>query len=318
MDYDEYEAMQDAVNIVLQSPHPTNKVAATAFGNGFCVSRTNYWPAPILNAFGTDTEIGNSSGSVHAEIGTILAVPPFQPTDGASLCVTDPLCPNCAKNIVEAGFRRVYVDHVGFEKDFYARRSNHFEDMSMEIFKKAGISLFKLFRKDRRIEPMFEVSPDRLVPEDSPVYKESIQSVNETILADVVARAYQVHKERKFAVALVLDQENASFALTARGHVVRGFTMKNPDDVRIIEHHADKYSFFQEPVNRLLMYIKRNGLILQEGFLFSSQIPTSREQVNLVGAGVRRVTIGNMQKSRDTSGLEAAGKLAEAKILNFS
>ena len=28
-------------------------------------------------------------------------------TDGASLCVTDPFCPNCAKNIAEAGIKRV-------------------------------------------------------------------------------------------------------------------------------------------------------------------------------------------------------------------
>ncbi len=94
------DAMQAAVNIVLTSPHPTNKVAAAIFSGADILVRTNNWPSRIATVLGQDARVGNSSGTVHAEVNCISDFP--HPTEGASLCITDPFCPNCAKNIAEA------------------------------------------------------------------------------------------------------------------------------------------------------------------------------------------------------------------------
>src|SRR5262245_21403475 len=126
-----FAQMQKAVDIVNTSPHPANKIAATIFGRdktgrGFSLSHTNFWPRAILDHFGMEARIGNASGTIHAETECILASP--APTEGASLSITDPFCPNCAKNIAEAGIRTVYIDHKGFKKDFVARRAHAFEN----------------------------------------------------------------------------------------------------------------------------------------------------------------------------------------------
>lgn len=310
-----YDAMQAAVDIVGTSPHPDNKIAATLFGKDWGLSRTNYWPAPILQKFGKDTDIGNSSGTVHAETAVILEA--VRPLEGASLAVTDPFCPNCAKNIAEAGIKKIYIDHKGFDKDFFQRRSGHFDTMSMRICEKAGISVYEMWRKDQRLVPIYE-APEQFIPEeDSPVFKEPIGSVNEAVLKEIIAQAYKHHERRKFAIAFAADASGKLFALTARGHAVTGFTMDDPGDIMAAERREDKYTLFQEPVNRILMYLKRHGLVLQDGYLFASQVPTSREQVNLVGAGVGRITIGDVRKSRDPEGLVAMKQLSEAGIVRY-
>ncbi|PJF37693.1 MAG: deoxycytidylate deaminase, partial [Phototrophicales bacterium] len=71
------------------------------------------------------------------------------------------------------------------------------------------------------------------------------------------------------------------------------------------------------PINRLLMHFARKGYTLIDDFLYCSQVPTSREQVNLVGANIHRITIGNIQRCRDPYGLRAMEQLRKEKILNY-
>lgn len=307
--------MQAAVDIVGNSLHPTNKVAATLYGRGFSIARTNYWPDAITKAFGYTTDIGNSSGTVHAETACILNA--SHATEGATLCITDPFCPNCAKNIVEAGIKKIYIDHKGFDKDFFQRRSGHFDTMSMQICEKAGVSVYELWRKDERVVPIFESMPGKFISEDSPVYKEPIGQINDSIFGDVVRAGFKHHERRKFAIALVKSRTGENYAITARGHAVLGYTMEDPDDVKTIEKREGKYSFFQEPVNRILMYAARHGFSIQDGFFFSSHVPTSREQVNLVGGGFKRITVGDLRKSRDPDALTAIAQLSGAGILSY-
>lgn len=313
---DPFSAMQAAVDIVGTSKHATNKVAATLFGRGFAVSRTNYWPAPILKSFGMDTDIGNSSGTLHAETACILEA--GHPTDGASLCITDPFCPNCAKNIAEAGIKKIYIDHKGFDKDFFKRRSGHFETMSMQVCERAGISVFELWRKDERLVPICESLPSKFVAEDSPVFKEPIESPGDGVFSDILTHAFKTHDKRKFSLAFVTDKNGKTHSLIARGHAVTGFTTEDPEDLAVLEQREDnKYSLFQEPVNRMLMYCARHGYKIDENFFFCTQVPTSREQVNMVGAGIKRITIGDPKKARDPDALKAMEQLSGAGILAF-
>ncbi len=316
---DPYIAMQAAVDIVGTSTHPTNKIAATLFHKTFSISRTNYWPEPILAAFGMDTRIGNSSGSVHSEVATLLECK--FPTNGARLAVTDPPCPNCVKNLADAGIKEIYIDHKGFDKDWAQRRGGHFQNMSMQICEKAGINVHILYRKDKRVETVFHVHPSFVPVQDSPITKESVETLNEGAFQAVIEESYTRHIRRKFAVAIMQDAHGRYHALVARGNAVTGFTMEDPEDVKEIEQHqhgpSHKYSLFQEPVNRLLMYRAKRGFKLCDGYFFSSQVPTSREQVNLIGAGMKRLTVGNPAKARDPDALVAMKQLSDAKIIDY-
>ena len=312
---DPFAAMNAAVDIVGKSNHPTNKIAAALFNKNHGLARTNYWPHSILTAFGNGQKIGNSSGTLHAETACILEAD-FA-VEGASLCITDPFCPNCAKNIAEAGVKKIYIDHKGFEKDFFQRRAGHFDTMSMQICEKAGVSVYELWRKDERIVPIYESPPSKFISEDSPVYKEPIESINDGVFKDILAATFKLQKQRKFSLVLAKDSKGKLFSLSARGHAVTGFTMEDPDDIQVIQDVRQKYSFFQEPVNRILMYMARHALKPVEGYFFCSQVPTSREQVNLVGAGVGGIIVGDLTKARDKDALDAMRQLSGAGVLGY-
>lgn len=312
--------MQSALDIVHKSPHPTNKIAATLFGvdpkgNDFSVLRTNHWPDPIYNKLGTSQKIGNSSGTIHAETAAILAA--SCATEGASICITDPFCPNCAKNMAEAGIKNIYIDQDGFDKDFFNRRGGHFDTMSMQICERAGINVYAINMLRKEISPILETPADYQPVEDSPVIKEPIESVNEAIFSSVIEEASLKNKRRKFCIALVQDEEGQNFALTFRAHVAIGYSMQKTDEALDLLTPIGKYSFIQEPVNRMLMHIARNNYGLYEDFLYSSQVPTSREQVNLVGAEIKRITVGDIQRSRDTHGLKAMAQLKVMDIIDY-
>lgn len=314
-----FAAMQAAVDIVNTSPHPANKIAATVFDSAYSFSCTNHWPPAIEATIGQGVEIGNSSGTIHAETAAIFkSWQNGRKTAGASLCITDPFCPNCAKNIAEAGIKTIYIDHKGFKKDFFARRADQFEAMSMQICEKAGISVYELWRADQKLVPIYMAPKDYIPAEDSPLTTDEINTADEKTFQFYIAQAHSIHARRKFALSFARAQDGMLLSLTARAHAVIGYTMADPQDALCIECPEDKYSFIQEPVNRMLMAAARHGYRLEEGYFYCSQVPTSREQVNLVGAGIRRITIGDMKRSRDKNGLHAMQQLKTAKVIDYS
>lgn len=317
MKFSPFDEMQKAVAIIDQSRHPSNKIAATIFGldaerRPYSISKTNYWPEVIADSIGMKTEIGNSSGTVHAETACILAAPL---SAGASLCITDPFCPNCAKNIAEAGVRTIYIDHKGFAKDFAERRGHLFKSMSLQICEKAGISVYEVNRKEKSLTPIVTI-PDNFVPrEDSPVESERVTGANDGVFHALIDLKSEQHRGRKFAVALAKNRRGDAFGLCARAHPAVGYTMEA--DIDEIERPEGKYSFIQEPVNRLLMSMPRHGLKIAGGLLFCSQLPTAREMVNMVGAGLSGITVRNPGMARDEWAFGAMRQLSRAGVLTF-
>lgn len=308
-----YDEMQLAVDIVNLSPHPTSRVAATLFGNAPGIARTNYWPAAIAEHFGTQTDIGNSSGTVHAETACILAA--TAPTDGASLCVTDPFCPNCAKNIAEAGIRTIYIDHKGFGKDFAERRGDQFQNMSMQICARAGISVYEIRRKERVMTPILEIPDDYRPANDSPVVVQSIPATSEAIFLDLVADSRANMGGDHFAVALAFSADGRAFGLCARRHLAVGYSRRV--DVPELHDPHGKYTFILEPANRLLMNAARLGLRVHADYIYSATTPTARELVNLVGAGIHTLHVGDEETARDDHARRAVQQLSKAGILNI-
>jgi len=305
------KAMQSAVDIVNASPHPVNKVAATLVcRNGRQISETNQWPGSILTHFGMDTDIGNSSGTLHAEIACILK---SSDTEGAALFVTDPPCPNCAKNIAEAGIRSVYIDHKGFNKDFAARRGAEFEHMSMQVFARAGINVYEIRRKEQSITPIQICPGDYTPPNDSPVIVSIVPDHTEAVFLDMIADARANLAGENFALALTHMHDGNRAALCARAHLAIGYSTR----IDVPELHADhgKYTFILEPSNRILMNNARLGMGLIPGYFYAQAVPTSRELVNMIGAGVQTLYIGNTDVARDDFALKAVKQLSDAGLL---
>lgn len=312
--------MQTALDIAPRSPHPTNKIAAVLFGEDesgteFSVIRTNHWPSVIAEKIGTEKKIGNSSGTIHAE--TACIVNNHYPTDGASICITDPFCPNCAKNMAEAGIKNIYIDQDGFDRDFFKRRGEHFDSMSMQICERAGISVYALNMETEEVTTILEINENYNPVEDSPIIKQTIESADDAAMKNVIEAATKQNSRRKFAIALVEDRDGQKFSLIARAHVVVGYSIEKSEETLDLLTPIGKYSFIQEPVNRLMMHLARKGYTLVDSHFYCSQVPTAREQVNLVGAEIKRITIGDVQKSRDPQGIKAMQLLKEHKILNY-
>lgn len=297
--HDPFKEMQKAVDIADTSLHPVNKIAATLFGVdvsgiSFSVSRTNFWPEVIAEKLGIETRIGEASGSVHAETACIMAAP-F--SDGASMCVTDPFCPDCAKNIVDAGVRTVYIDHDGFEKDFISRRGDAFKIISLKICEQAGVDVFELDRGQGSLVPILQNGlrkrPDHAVVRELPLagdFHAAVRTVQEE------------HSRIKIAVA----QTSAGSGIC--------FVPAPEADERT---SGGKYSIVQEPLTGAFMHAARRGVKLLDGFVYVSHVPSAREQVNMVGAGHRRVYVGDMASGPDEQSFAAMRLLQEKKVLAF-
>jgi dCMP deaminase len=299
--------MQSAVDIVQRSEHPTNKVAAAIAGTEYALARTNYWPDEIKMRIGREARIGNASGTVHAETACLLAAPM---TGKASLFVTDVPCPNCVKNMAEAGIAALYIDHKGFAKDFALRRGGHFESMSLRICEKAGIDVFRIYRKDKRTDHILKIpenfkpiieKPGRVAPFEGQISEESFRQILEG-----EKEAYGV---RPFALALACDANGKAYTLSAETHPCPGYTAQT------VERSDEKYSTILQPVNRLMMMAARHGLKIQPGYLYSSRVPTARELVDMVGAKLTQLRIGDAAKGRDNGAMDAYRQLKDAGIL---
>ncbi|MCK5284617.1 MAG: deoxycytidylate deaminase [Alphaproteobacteria bacterium] len=303
MNLSPYELMQKAVDIVQNSPHPTNKVAATLAGDDFYISCINVWPEPIQKIIGNKTKIGNSSGTLHAETACILQTVKTKAakTKNAHIFVTDPPCPNCTKNIAEAGIKALYIDHKGFNKDFAQRRGHHFKHMSMKICEHAGISVYEIWRKEEKIIPIWEKPKDYTPIEENPVIIKKLTKTPELPKEDTI-----------FASAIAYNKNKERYYIIATPHPIIGYTSKT------LEPAGNKYSFILQPVNRLLMSAAKLGLQLEPDSLYSSITPTARELINLIGAELYNITIGDITRSRDKFGIQALKQLCKAKILTLN
>jgi dCMP deaminase len=305
---DPFHSMQLAVDIVLSSRHPENKVAATVFKDGNSLSKTNDWPPTILEKLGQDARIGDSSGTVHAEVNCLTHL--TFPSESASLAITDPCCPNCAKCIAEAGITSVYIDHKGFEKDFAVRRGDEFQDMSLRILAHAGVSLYEVIRKENKIRLLYEPPKDYIPPEDNPIEIRPCraQLCDDTLLQ--TAKLVKVKHER-WGCALATDSHGKLWTLVASAHPAIGHTQ---DDF----YKTDgKYDFILEPMNRILMGSARKGLKISQNHIWCSVLPSPREMVNLVGYGVRKIYIGDLNTAKKPVSLASKETLEANQIIIF-
>ncbi len=314
-----YQHMQAAVDMAHESMHPTNKIAATIAGDDFSFSTTNHWPPSIADTIGTQTKIGNASGTIHAETAAIFAANNAgHATKNASLFVTDPPCPNCVKNMAEAGIAKLYIDHKGFDKDWSQRNKDSFENMSMRIASESGMDVIVIYRKKERFEVISQHSPKhKPVNKNSGIKnphcealiatEQSNPNVKDFWIASL-SLAMKDFQETPFALALANNQEGQDISVITHPHPAIEYEGK--------EDTQSKYSFTLQPLNRLLMIAAREGLKLNSDYIYSSRVPTARELVDFIGAGFHTIHIGDQAKARDEHGLSALSELEKQGVLD--
>ncbi len=266
--------MQTAVEAAQTSEHPDSKVGSCIVGDGWQFSSPNFWPQPIQDKIGAGIRVGNSSGTIHAETACLLLTP--NATYGASMFSTDPSCPNCAKNMAEAGIKHLYIDHKGFEKYFHQKRMADFETLTLEICTAAGIGVTRVFRKEGRLEEIIAPGNPDHVEDFSPHFASCVANGKE---------------------------------LKVYGGASTGLIAPDP-------YEDSKYNLLMQPLNRLLMILAKDGLKPAPVSFISSRVPTSRELVNFIGAGYDTMQILDKTEGRDPESLVAFNTLQEKNILN--
>lgn len=310
-EFDPFLAMQQAVDIVLTSKHPDSKVAACLYKGEHATARTNEWPMAILEALGHEARIGDSSGTVHAEMNCLLHFPVA--ADGGAISITDPCCPNCAKAITECGLKYVYIDHMGFKKDFAVRRGEEFQEMSLGIMAQAGITIYEVYRKKRQLKIIHK--PKNLCgsPEVNPIEVRKLTHCEKEGFKRLISAVKPKHIS--WGAAIAQDQNGNFFSLVASTHLAIGF---EEDILRTPPNLVNqKYSYYMTPLNRLICGAVRYGLTLKKGFVFLSQLPTPREMVNSIGAGVNNIWIAQPDIASKDSSFAARDILSQHRLLNF-
>src|SRR5690606_14004022 len=199
-------------------------------------------------------------------------------------------------------------------KEWARRNGHHFEHMAMKIFQKAGISVFEIYRKEQKLIPIWLADTDYTPPEDNPLILEKIlmDNIGKDLLLQKTGEAKDIFKDRPFAAAFAYDAATDSGRfIAAAAHLSAGYTPGT------LEDPEGKYSFTIEPLNRLLMRAARHGLKVIPAYLYSSRTPTARELVNMIGAGITLLHIGDPNDSRDPFGPQALKQLQSAGIIQI-
>ena len=183
--------------------------------------------------------------------------------------------------------------------------------MSLRICEKAGIDVFRIYRKDKRVEHLLKIpenfrpvieKPGRVMPLEG--------EISDRIFQQIIEDEKKDYGVRPFAVAVAVNMNNKkTYTLSAETHPCPGYTAQT------VERGDEKYSTILQPVNRLMMMAARHGLKIQPGYLHSSRVPTARELVDMIGTKLTHLRIGDAAKGRDNGAMDAYRQLKDAGIL---
>jgi len=312
MDINHFKRMDKALTCEDKSQHPTHKVGALICGldlDGQYFERTkhNFWPDILKSTIGTDKKLGNSSTTIHAEIAALFTVPT---SNNADIYITDLPCPNCAKTIIHAGIKNVFIDSHTHNTPLGLKMKPYFNDISMLFFEKAGLGVFEMNSPQKTITTLLK---SKSIKEDHKKASFEITPFNKG--KDKFIELVKNHSpNRAFAACLAKNYKNNIVFLSAETSTTEGLSKQDINKVRTIQ---DKYAATLQPINHLLALCAKNGLALDKKFIFSSQTPTAREFVNIIGAGCDKLYIGDKSKCRDEYGLTATKQLQNKNIMDI-
>lgn len=299
-----------------QSHHPTYKVGATICGHDnddmpYIVSHPNYWPPLLEQHIGRDKKLGAASTTVHAEVAAILKAPA---TEGADIYITELPCPNCAKMIAEARIANVYIDVTARDTALGRKLSSFFTQVSLPILHSAYISVFELDDVNQTISEITPPHNATMCPVERPVLHiplEDAQINQEHFRAFIAEQEKMI--DAPFAGCYAKSDHGQHTFLCAQSHRSTGLTRDHVDTINTVQ---TKYNPIIQPINRLLLTCARYGLKIDSDYFYSSQVPTSREFVNMIGAGHTSLVIGDRHKCIDEWGLKALEQLTDKIVID--
>lgn len=136
--------MQELRQAAELSPHASDKIAAQLVWIKGHKAEPAYNARPkIINDLNVPitTKIANRSLFVHAETRALLNAK--HKIEGAVMLLTDPFCPNCAKQMAVEGVSLVVIDHKGFTKPYFTRNEDVFWTLSMSIAAYANVQVMR-------------------------------------------------------------------------------------------------------------------------------------------------------------------------------
>lgn len=299
-----------------KSPHEIHKVGALLISQitGENVSSPNYWPERLERTIGRQDKLGNASTTIHAELATLCTA--NYPVEGATLYVTDLPCPNCAKTLVEAGIENIYIDAHSHNTPLGIKMAPFFENVSLSIFRARNIGVVELDLENGTKRTWNKRNADQKLLNPQALWMKTYNQKSGLNISDLEKTAAEIQTQNiPYA---------ACFARQKTGNKIKSIiTFLNPSigltetERTRIESAQDKYSPNIRPINRLIGICARHGLNMIDGTLLSSQTPTSREFVNLIGANQTGITIKDRTLCRDQEGLEALEQIEKHKIINI-
>ena len=318
-EFDHFKCMKRALEQQAQSPHHTHKVGAFVVGTDsggqkYEIGSPNFWPKTLLDMIGKDTKLGNASTTVHAEIGALLNA---RGTESADLYVTELPCPNCAKAMAEARIRNIYIDTGAADTPLGKKMRPFFETISLPICSHAGINVHLVSSKQKTIKPLVEVSENSIIPIDKPIEILPLEKsqISEDYFQDMIRLHEKTLEGENFVLCLAKTALGAYFGMIIRPHIAVGID----DDARKeLAPLLEKYSLMIQPMNRTLINAARYGFLIEPDYLYSAHVPTSREFVNLIGAGHAKLRIGNHETCRDEWGLKALRQIEQHGIMTIT
>ncbi len=308
--------MEIALRAENQSDHDDHKVGTLVRGkdsNGdiYEIARANFWPKSLRKYIGETEKLGNASTTVHAEVAAICAAPA---TENADIYITDLPCPNCAKVIAEASIKNVYIDAHTHNTPLGIKIKPYFDNISTLILNSANINIYEMDVTRKIIEHTYSPSQNALRSIDKPI--KHIKISNKDVNQSYFTKMIEEHKSNApFAACLTKSLLGQYSFMFAQSHRSIGLSKEKAE---FICKTQSKYEPTLQPINRLLLSCARYGVKIDPKYLYSSQTPTSREFVNMIGAGYTNIIIGDKNKCRDEWGIKALSQLLEHNIITLN
>lgn len=305
-------AADKAATIARSSTHPKERVGACLFAPSDTPDSlqafANVIPPALRTHFPKGHRLGSASLYLHSEIAALFASE--RPTQNMHLAVTTPPCPNCAKMIVEAGINAVYIDYNGLSGEFARQRANDIKRMSLEIFRRAGVSVAIVNRKKNVIRPLFSNDRMPMVSSLSGIAHYTI--TDQSNLYTLAKQAEARYEDEAYALARVDTATDGTQAYCVLESLSPGITPARYERSKTAE---GKYRFAVDPLNRLLIHAKRTGFHILDEAILCSLHPSSRALVNAVAFGIKHISVLSAIPDHGKSGPDAAKALGDKDIL---
>lgn len=314
--------MNECRDLAKKSVNDIYKIAAKIIVNGDGNSEIGYARPNIrLDALTKVTDesgrIGGASNTIHAETAVLIGAPH---TQNGILYVTDPLCPNCMKNAIEAGIEKIFIDTQGFDKPWYQNRHHYFDHISVPLASAAGISLMSVNCPAEDIPPLNSPSCLQEVTESLPVQIKPSLSDSTNIFEAQIEKSEKIFKDLPHAISTGFRPDGQEVILIAAQSYPRGIDDSQKKTLETISRYnrQKKYKIKIDPVTRLMMSASRYGISLRGSHMYCSHLPSARCQINAVGYGLSDIKIGKIRYDAKTNDLEAAISLHRHGILKFT